>query len=155
MYVKSNSPKYVCHKCKNKIGENDMEEIFHSQLKAFLFSEDDIKKQLEQSKGAIEHKENHILQLKEEAYKINTKLNRLIELYQDGELPKEGFGNHYKPLHERIIQIQNEIPELQAETDFLKVELGSSDEIIIGTKTLQHQWPNLTFQDKRLIVDKL
>lgn len=39
MNVPSNSPKYVCEKCRRKIGTDDMEEIFESQLESFPVSQ--------------------------------------------------------------------------------------------------------------------
>lgn len=49
MYVPSNSPKYTCYNCRNKIGTTDLEEIFHHQLKSFLFSPSEITDYLNQA----------------------------------------------------------------------------------------------------------
>jgi len=42
MSVPSNSPKYVCSKCRHKIAIVDIEEIFRSQLETYSFIEDRI-----------------------------------------------------------------------------------------------------------------
>ncbi len=40
MIVPGNSSKYVCTKCRHKIPTDDLEHVFHSQLKSFLVSEE-------------------------------------------------------------------------------------------------------------------
>ena len=56
MYVKSNSPKYVCSKCKNKIPIVDLEGIFHEQLRTFFYSEDEIASYIEQADAGMTEK---------------------------------------------------------------------------------------------------
>jgi hypothetical protein len=63
MCVPSNSPKYVCRKCRNKI-------------------------------------------------------EKVYRLYQEGQLAAAGFGKFYKPLEERIKQLEADLPRIQAEIDF-------------------------------------
>lgn len=58
MYVPSSSPKYTCYNCRNKIRVEDLEEIFHQQLKNFFFSPDQISHYLEQADSQI--KEKHL-----------------------------------------------------------------------------------------------
>ena len=57
MTVPSNSPKYTCPKCKNKIPPQDLEEIFQDQLKSFFFSPEDYAKHLERADTVIKEKQ--------------------------------------------------------------------------------------------------
>ena len=67
----------------------------------------------------------------------------MMRLYLDGEIPKEGFGTHYRPVDEQRQQIEKQIPELQGELDFLKIQYLSQDEIIHEAKDLYSGWNNL------------
>ena len=70
-------------------------------------------------------------------------------------MPKEGFGNHYKPLEDRLKQIENELPDLQGEIDYLKIQYLSSDEVLNEAKDLYDRWPTLEQAEKRNIIDTI
>ena len=155
MYVPSNSPKYVCRKCRNKIGVTDLEEIFQSQLKQFLFSEEDIRDYFGNADRLIKEKEELLTNLASEAEKIRKQMDHLVRMSYEGELPEKGFHRHYAPLEERLGQIEDQIPQLQGEIDFLKIQYLSSDEVVNEAKDLSAHWPNLTPVEKRSIVETI
>jgi site-specific DNA recombinase len=155
MYVPSNSPKYTCAKCRNKIGVEDLEEVFHHQLKDFFFSPSEISSYLNKADEAIKEKEELLLSLVEEGKRTRLEMDKVYRAYIDGALTTQGFGSRYGPLEARLNQIEAQIPELQAEIDFLKVQYLSSDQILHEAKDLYSRWPELTQEEKRKIVESI
>jgi len=157
MYVPYKSPNYHCRnkKCKNFINSEDLEVVYHEQLKAFVFSEADIKKYFQQSDAKLTEKSRLMETLTLESKSIRDQMNNLIRLYQSGELVQQGFGRHYKPLEERFGQIQEEIPTLQGEIDFIKIQALSNDEVLAEAKDLYSRWPNLEPSEKRKIIEAI
>ena len=155
MYVPSNSPKYICYKCHNKIGTDDLETVFQEQLKAFVFSPEEIRNALKQTDTLIKEKEILLDNLIKVSKKLKEELDHMMRLYLDGEIPKEGFGTHYRPVDERRSQIEQQIPELQGELDFLKIQYLSQDEIVHEVRDLYSGWNNLERQDKRKIIETI
>jgi site-specific DNA recombinase len=155
MYVPSNSPKYICYKCRNKIGETDLEDIFHEQLKTFLFSPTEITNYLDQADQVIKEKENLLKALNDERRKTEQEMDKTYRAYINDEIPLEGLGRHYKPLEERLKQIDGQIPEIQGEMDFLKIQYISSDQIFNEAKDLYSRWPELTREEKRRIIENI
>jgi site-specific DNA recombinase len=155
MYVPSNNPKYTCYKCHNKIGVEDLESIFHEQLKNFFFSSTEITGYLEKADQTIKEKDELLKTLTKEQIKIGNEMDRLISLHAAGELPKEGFGRHYRPLEDQLQQIETQIPELQGEIDFLKIQYLSSDEILHEAQDLYSRWLSLEFEEKRKIIETI
>ena len=155
MYVPSNMPKYVCRKCRNKIGIEDLETIFHEQLKSFFILPDEVTKYLNKADETIREKEELIKSLAEEARRIRLEMDKLMKLYVDDVLPKEELGKRYQPLYERVKRIEDQVPELQGEVDFLKIQYLSSDQIVADAKNLHGRWPDLSFEEKRNIVETI
>ncbi|MGE0635822.1 MAG: recombinase family protein [Bacteroidia bacterium] len=155
MYVILETKKYTCQKCKNKIGEKDLEEIFQSQLNEFLLSDDQIKEFLSQTQNQVKEKEALLEASQKEAKTIQKKLDTLIELRQNNEIPREGFSKHYTPLFEQLQQIEKQTPELQGEIDVLIQQSLSSDQIFHEAKDLSAQWSNLSYDEKRMIVENI
>ncbi len=153
MYVPSNSPKYTCSKCRNKIGTDDLEVIFHEQLKNFTFSSAEIEEYTGKANQTLNQKESLLTNLQDERTRIIQEMDSLVRLHHKGELPEIGFGRHYAPLEERLEQIENELPEILVAIDLLKVEFLSSDAIIENANGLYDRWPTLEPEAKRRITE--
>lgn len=153
MYAKTNHPKYNCVKCKNRIGTEDLEEIFREQLKAFIISPEQISTELRKVNASIQNKEELLLQLDKDKKEHQAKIDTLLELVQKGEIPQDGFKNYYNPVYERLQQINEQIPRLQGEIDAIKVQLASSNQILIEAQDLYAKWSELSFHQRRSIVE--
>ncbi len=155
MYVPSNSPKYICYRCRNKIPVEDLDAVFQEQLRDFFFSPEEITKYLAGADETMRSKEETIGVLAKEAEKLRADMEKLSRLYLADEITKEGLGRHYRPLEERLGQIENELPALQGELDFLKIRLLSSDEVFAEARDLYSRWPSLTPEEKRQVVENI
>jgi len=155
MYVPSNTPKYICHKCRNKIPTVDLDGVFHEQLKSFYFSPSEVVSLIEQSDHIIKEKQELLEVLEREQQKLGQEMDKVYRLYIDDKLSPEGFGKRNRPLEERYKQLENQIPQLQGEVDFLKIQYLSRDQVLTEAKDFYSRWPDFTFEEKRKIVETL
>jgi len=155
MYVPSNTPKYVCPKCRNKIPMTDLEGVFHEQLKTFLFSPEEIANHLAQGDQGIKEREDLLRTLESERASVREEMEKVYRLYVADQLTPEGFGRQYRPLEERFNQLEDEVPRLQGEVDFLKIQHLSSDEVLSEAKDLWKRWPDFGPEEKRQVVENI
>jgi site-specific DNA recombinase len=93
--------------------------------------------------------------LEKEAEKIRREADKLYQLYLADEITKHGFGTKHRPLEERLKQIEDQMPRLQAELDFLKIQFLSSDEILNEARDLYTRWPSLEQEEKRKVIENI
>lgn len=155
MYVQAGSPKYICRKCHNKIPIVDLEHIFHQELKAFFAKPERIGEHLKKATKNLSEKETLLAAHQREVEKVRDEMTRTHRLYLDEQITPLGFGQFYKPAEERLNQLASELPKLQAEVDFLKVNTLSADDILHEANTLYARWPSLPLDDKRKIAESL
>ncbi len=153
MKVPSNNRKYICPKCHNKIATVDLEEIFHLQLKDFFFSPQEIVSYLKSADESINTKEELLETLKKRQDKIQAEMKKIYRLYMDDKISADGFGASYRPLENQLAEISAQIPDLQSEVDFLKIQYLSRDEIISEFQSLYERWKTLDQEEKRIIVE--
>jgi site-specific DNA recombinase len=151
MYVPSNSPKYTCQACRNKIPVSDLETIYHEELKHFLFSPE----QIVQADSIIREKDDLFQHLQSEESRVTREMEKVYRLYIGDHISPEGFSMQYGPLEAQLKQLQDEIPSVQAEIDFLKIQHLSRNEILAEAKDLYDRWPMLTIEEKRYIVENI
>ena len=153
MYVPSNSPKYTCYTCRTKIPIEDLEAVFHEQLRGFLVSPEDIASYLSQADETIQHKEELLGTLEQERQGIRQEMEKILKLYMADQISVDGFGREYKPLEARLAQLGEELPRLQAEVDYLKIQYLSSDEVLAEARDLYERWTSLTAEEKRQVIE--
>lgn len=153
VYHEGANENYVCKPCKVRIMASDIDEIYHDQLRTFLLTETDVETYLQKSDTAISEKELLLGKMGEEAARLKKRMDDLVQMRLNGELSREAFVGHHRPLEEQLSQINDQMPEVEAELDFLKVQYLSSDTIIREAKDLYDRWPSIPFEEKRGIVE--
>ena len=81
MYVPSNTPKYVCYKCRNKIPIVDLDAIFHEQLKRFFFSPEEITEYLKQADDVLQEREELVNVLEAEEKSVRREMDKVYRAY--------------------------------------------------------------------------
>jgi Magnesium chelatase, subunit ChlI C-terminal/Magnesium chelatase, subunit ChlI len=155
MYVWSNSPKYICTSCRNKIPIGDLEAVYRDQLRHFLLSPGELAAHRKAADDEIAESKRLIAAAEAELRKIATEDERLYQLYLADSLSKEDFGRRHRPLSERRNQLEDELPRLQARLDVLRIGTLSQAEAVEEARDLSARWDDLPLEDKRQIVEAI
>ncbi len=155
MYVRTDTPKYVCEACRNKIPMEDLEGVFHEQLKSFFLSPEEVVKYLNEADQGLTHKQEVLDVLVKERQRVAGEMEKVYQLYLAGQISAQGFGSRNQPLENRVKQLDEEIPRLQAEVDFMKISYLSKDEVLTNARDLYTRWPQLAHEDKLQITTAL
>ena len=155
MYVWTNSPKYVCTSCRNKIPIADLEAVYREQLRHFLLSQDEIEAHRKAADTEMLEVEGQIASAQTELRKLESEDERLYQLYLADSLSKEDFGRRHRPLSERRRQLEDELPRLQARIDVLRIGTASQAEAISEARDLSSRFDDLPHEDKRQIVEAI
>lgn len=153
MYVPSNTPKYTCYQCRNKIPIEDLNAVFHEQLKSISLHPEELDDYILQLDENLQKHEEQVRVLEAKQREVQKKIDHIYDLYMDGQIPKEGFGKRVAPFEEQLKQIEDELPRAQAECDVLKINHLSKDHILSEAADLHKQWPLLSHEEKRSIVE--
>jgi site-specific DNA recombinase len=153
LYVPSNTPKYVCFSCRNKISVSDLETVYHEQLRNFFLSPKEVIKYVGKADASLQEKQALLTSLTSKQKQLKRDMDKLMRLYLDERISGEGFGAQYKPLEEQAKAIGEQMPLLQQEIELLKNHLLSPDGMVETGKRIYLNWPNLLREEKRQIVE--
>jgi site-specific DNA recombinase len=153
MYVPHKGAKYTCGACRNKIPVVDLDRVFRERLRQFAVSEDEILAYAAKGDEALREKERLLAALTRDKAKITAERDKLYRLYLDDGLTSQGFGERNRPLEARLREIEEELPRLEGEVDFLKIEHLTGEEIAAGASDLYSRWPGMTPEEKRTLVE--
>jgi site-specific DNA recombinase len=155
MYAASKSPKYRCAKCSTNIPVEDLDRIYHDEIKSFLFSPERIAEHIEKADETIREKAELLSRTEAERTKVQGDIDKLHDLYTAGEIDKPGFGSRYRPLAARLRQLDDELPALQADLDAIRITELSREEILASAQSVHTVWPTYSLDEKRRIVEAI
>lgn len=155
MYVFHEAPNYACKACKNRIPVADIDDIYHMQLKSFLLTDSDLETYLQSGDMTVQEKEDLLLVTKKEGVFLRKQMKEFVDMRLNRELTPERFQEFYNPIEIRLAQLEEKIPEIQAEIDFLKIQFLSSDTVLQEARNLYDQWATLPFEQKRSIIETI
>lgn len=155
MYVPTNTPKYVCTSCRNKIPIVDLEGHFLDELKGHLVSPEKVADYLRGANASISEKAQLLEALRKEHQKAKQEADQTYRLYLDGGLTVAQFKDIFQPLDARKHQIEEEIPRIEAELDLVKVNGLTTEHIMAEANDLHSRWPKMTAEGKRGMVELL
>lgn len=121
--------------------------------KNLIYSSDPITQLMSDSELQIKEKEELLQTLQDERKRVQDEMDKLFKLHVDGKIPQKGFGRRYNPLEGRIQAIERQIPELQGELDYLKINNLTRTQVIDDSKELYSRWSKLSEEEKRKIVE--
>lgn len=155
MYVLSNSPKYTCTKCRNKIGATVLESIFKSQLEGFLVSPDQIEAQRTSLKTLTDEKAHQLDVLGSQARKLKQKLDTLVGLVSDGTLSKEQFQGHYNEPHTQYEQTMAQMEVLRNDLEAFSPALLPDHRVVDDAQDLMAAWSAFEPEAKKSIIQSM
>ncbi|QJD96276.1 recombinase family protein [Mucilaginibacter robiniae] len=154
MYVFSTAKKFTCKNCKNNVKVADMDEIYQQVLKGYL-NDIEPKMYVEELEKAIAEKEYLLTTSTKKRAQLRKKMDDLVPLRVSGDLDKEHFAAIYQPIVAQVHQLDKSIPELQAQIDFERIQLNSTDHVLKEAKGLYESWTKMLFPEKRAIIETI
>jgi site-specific DNA recombinase len=154
MYITHSSKNYACKSCKNRIPSDDLDHIYQEYLKGYS-TEITPEALLKETRTDLVEKETLFNEIVTERDKLTKQMEELVKMRLEGDMSKETFPTHFKPLEERVAQLNEQLPELEAIIDFLRIQQVSADEVLSETKTLYDRWTDMPFEEKRGIVETI
>jgi site-specific DNA recombinase len=154
MYARTSAKKYTCKPCNIRIAVSDLDEIYQEYLKGYL---NDINPTVyfSEAENILKEKEQLLAMADKKRKGVKKKMDELVPLRLNDELSKEHFAELYKPLELQAMQLDTSIPELQADVDFRKIQIASSDVVLTEAKSLYEEWCTMPFEQKRSIIETI
>lgn len=154
MYVYHSSKVYECRPCKRRILVSDIDEIYHEYLKGYL-TEINPSDYAGTTQADLQTAETLYTTTFAERTKLSKEMEKLLRLRMEDEIDKASFAAEYKPREARLAALDEQLPKLEADIDFRRIQALSADTVLSEAKALYDHWPEMSFEQKRAIVETI
>ncbi len=147
-------PRYRCRACHFKLNEDILEEHFLEILKTVIIRPEELQADRD-AESRRQTKQEQLDLLGRELKKVEHKISTLVDLVGDQTIDRHTFSERFLPLKQRKEKIQEELPRIQAEIDFLTTNAISKEYLIEQATTFAAMWPVLNYEEKIKLIDEL
>lgn len=155
MTLATKTNKYTCVQCKTRIDKDDLEDIFKTRLEQFIISDEEQFEYAKSSEKEIQFKKDEIEFAEKSISDIEKKMDRLVTLSIEDQIPIKGFKEHYDPLFEQKEQLYITIKNLKMELTTMYEAKNSRKMVFDKSKNLYENWHKLDRPEKRYIVQSV
>lgn len=160
MAVPSNSPKYVCGDCRNKIPCEDLEDIFRDQLSFLIRDRPDLFGEPAANGGEQAETESRLAEARETFAGTRREMTHFENLLAGGDISLERFSEVHPPLEEKRKSLSDEIRRLEQTLSRKKSNSPSTDEAesnksFRDSQILIDHWHSIPVDDRRAIVQTI
>src|ERR1039458_5227319 len=135
MYERKHTGKFHCRACNRKVPVEDLEQLLREELHQFYGSPQQVAARLTDAKKNLEENEVALAALQRQIQKVREEMKQTHQLFLDGQITPQGFGEFYKPAEERLNQLLGGLPKLEADVNRLKVNQISVEEVVHEART--------------------
>ncbi|MES2693260.1 MAG: hypothetical protein V4773_07280, partial [Verrucomicrobiota bacterium] len=132
-----------------------LETIFREKLRELFRTPEAVAAHMETAERGVAERESRVASHRREISKVRDEMARTHRLYLEGHVPIESFGSYHKPLADRLVALQSELPRLEAEAAHLSVRDVSAEAVAREVSDLHSRWDSQTLEDKRVVVEAI
>lgn len=155
MIVPSQSNKYVCRSCKNRIPMDVLEECFLAEISSAGLTSADLDLRRKEADRKIAELSDLIETHSETIRKVDRDIGTLLELYQKEALDEHEFKQRYERQKERKLELTEQLPRLLARRDAIEVSVSNAEKAIKETTDILDKWGDLSRENKRLLIESV
>jgi len=155
MFMGFHSPKYTCRKCRAKIPAEDLEAIFQDQLRNYVLTPEELAGQLDTLDDTLSGKQRLVDAAEKELKRVSDDIEVLFEMYKAKAIELNDFRSRHRPLADRKIALDDELPRLQADIDVYKAFTLSKSAMASEAIDLATRWNDLTQEQRQSIVNNI
>jgi site-specific DNA recombinase len=154
MYTHNKTKNYFCDKrCGNKVNRDDLEEIFQSQLHSYTVTQKEVQNYETNISAIIQQKEREHSKLLKRHDTLEKKIQKLLDLHLEGQIPTESFKEYHDKPYEQLQQVKEHMLEIENEKTLLEKQKLGAKETISNAINLYQSWNTLDRNQKRQVIE--
>jgi site-specific DNA recombinase len=145
--------RYVCKECGNKINEDILMEKFQECLESIVIHPDHLSNL--PIEDDLRAKKEKLSLLKRENITVDSKMDKLIELWGSELINREDFRQRYDKLKIQKDQLVGEIFRLNAEMEMMNTADQAKDYLLTTAKSLSELWDGLNQDERKKVIREI